>query len=253
MSAPNSTFRDHFSGHAQSYAAHRPTYPRALFQWLASIAPDTTCAWDCGTGNGQAAIALTDFFDHVEATDASAPQIAAAEPHDRVRYSAAPAEDSGLATASISLITVAQAAHWFDLPRFWQEVNRVGRPNAVAALWCYGLARIDPAIDAIVDHFYSTTVGPYWPAGREHIESEYRDLLFPFKEIPAPSFAMTASLTSDGFIAYLRTWSAVQRYLADRQNDPLRLIEEELHKAWHEDARLVSWPLSMRVGKITPG
>lgn len=250
-SSPPSTFKDHFSGHAQAYAAHRPGYPRELFEWLAEVAPDRDCAWDCGTGNGQAAVALAEFFDRVEATDASAPQIAAALAHDRVHYAAVPAEDSGLAAGSVSLITVAQAAHWFDLPRFWQEVRRVAKPRAVAALWCYGVARNTPEIDAIVDHFYRQIVGPYWPPGREHIEAEYRDLLFPLEALEAPpAFAMTAHLTSEGFMGYLRTWSAVQRYQKNRQEDPLQRIEASFRAAWGEGERLVSWPLSIRVGRV---
>ena len=53
------TFPDHFSDHADRYEAFRPTYPDALFAYLATLAPSHDLAWDCATGNGQAALGLT--------------------------------------------------------------------------------------------------------------------------------------------------------------------------------------------------
>src|SRR5690606_13750301 len=75
------TFEDHFSKLAAAYAAHRPGYPAALFAYLAALAPARDLAWDCGAGNGQAAVSLVAHFAQVVATDASAQQIARAFPH----------------------------------------------------------------------------------------------------------------------------------------------------------------------------
>src|SRR4051812_22896386 len=77
----NFEFKDHFSKQAVDYAKFRPRYPKELFRWLASIAPDTELAWDCATGSGQAAVELADCFGRVIATDASQKQIANAERH----------------------------------------------------------------------------------------------------------------------------------------------------------------------------
>ena len=68
-------FRDYFSSHSKEYAWHRPSYPESMFDYLASLAPGRELAWDCGTGNGQAALALTNNFQQVVATDASAAQV----------------------------------------------------------------------------------------------------------------------------------------------------------------------------------
>src|SRR6266566_3978511 len=102
-------FRDHFSGHAAEYREFRPAYPPELFIYLASIAPGRQLAWDCGTGNGQAAVGLASVFDRVIATDASENQIANAEQHVRVEYRFAPAENSGIESETIDTIMVAQA------------------------------------------------------------------------------------------------------------------------------------------------
>src|SRR5207248_8441612 len=89
-------FKDHFSGHAVEYAKFRPRYPDKMFEYLASISPRPERAWDCATGNGQAAVGLARHFDNVTATDASAQQIESAEPNDRISYRVAPAEASGI-------------------------------------------------------------------------------------------------------------------------------------------------------------
>ena len=78
------SFKDHFSGHADRYGAYRPTYPAALFEYLASLCPCHDLAWDCATGNGQAAHALVSFFRSVVATDARERQIAQARPHEKI-------------------------------------------------------------------------------------------------------------------------------------------------------------------------
>ena len=84
-------FNDHYSGHAADYAAYRPSYPVELSAWLAALAPRRRLAWDCGTGNGQAAAGLAAHFECIFATDASAEQIRQADPHPRVEYAVAPA------------------------------------------------------------------------------------------------------------------------------------------------------------------
>src|SRR4051812_48058251 len=110
------TFKDHFSGHADRYGAYRPTYPAAIFEYLSSLCPSRDLAWDCATGNGQAAHALAPCFRAVVATDASREQIGQARPHDRITYAVAPAGRTAIPYASVDLVTVAQALHWLDQP-----------------------------------------------------------------------------------------------------------------------------------------
>src|SRR6059036_4241657 len=185
------TFKDHFSSQAADYAKFRPGYPQELFDYLASIAPTRRLAWDCGTGNGQAAVGLASVFDRVIATDASENQIANAEQHVRVEYHVAPAENSGIESETIDMIMVAQALHWFDLDRFYAEAQRVLKPNAVLAVSAYNLLHIEPAIDEVVNRYYYEVVGPFWPPERKLVE-QFADLPFPFHEIDPPEFEMTA-------------------------------------------------------------
>lgn len=246
-----SRFKDHFSGHAARYRDYRPGYPAALFAWLASQTPRHALAWDCATGNGQAAVALAGHFAQVVATDASAQQIARAEGHARVDYRVATADNSGLAQRSVDLITVAQAAHWFDLPAFYREVERVARDGAVLALWCYGLARITPEVDALVEDYYQNTVGPYWPPERRHIETGYRTFEFPFPELAAPAFTMEADWSVQQLLGYLDTWSASRRCATMTGRDPIAALSPAIADAWGDmPTRKVQWPLSLRVGRV---
>jgi len=153
------TFKDHFSKQAPDYAKFRPRYPQKLFDYLGGIAPSRQVAWDCGTGNGQAAVGLASVFDRVIATDASAKQIANAESHKKIDYRVAPAENSGIESETLDLIMVAQALHWFDLDRFYAEARRVLKPDGILAASAYNLLHIEPRIDGVVNRYYYEVVG----------------------------------------------------------------------------------------------
>jgi ubiquinone/menaquinone biosynthesis C-methylase UbiE len=244
-------FKDHFSKQAADYAKFRPRYPREMFEYLGTLAPSRDLAWDCATGNGQAAVELANAFDRVIATDASEKQIANAEPHPRVEYRVAPAEESGLETSKIDIITVAQALHWFDLDRFYAEADRVLKPRGVIAASAYRFFQIALEIDEVVNHrYYDEIVGPFWPAERRLIVEEFERLRFPFPEIRALSFEMVAEWDLEQLIGYLRTWSATQRFIAANKRDPLYEIDEELRAAWGDpkQRRRAVWPPTLRVG-----
>jgi len=250
---PSATPADHFSDLARAYAEFRPRYPTALFDWLAAEAPARDAAWDCATGNGQAALELAERFARVEATDLSPTQLAEAEAHPRIRYRQAPGEASGLEPRSVDLVTVAQAAHWLDLPRFFAEVGRVGRPGALVAIWGYQLMQTgDERLDLEIRTFFGETVGPYWPPGRELLDAGYRGFEFPFPEVRCPTFTMTASWRFEAFGGYLSSWSAVDRYRKALAADPVPPFLARVAPLWGapDRARAVSWPLALRAARL---
>jgi ubiquinone/menaquinone biosynthesis C-methylase UbiE len=245
------TFKDHFSRQAADYAKFRPRYPSELFEYLGTVAQSRTLAWDCATGNGQAAVELAEVFDRVIATDASEKQIANAQPHARVEYRVAPAENSGLQSETVDLIMVAQALHWFDLHLFYAEARRVLKPDGVLAASAYNLLKSEPAIEEVVNRYYYQVVGPFWPPERELVE-KFEKLPFPFPEIKTPSFEMVAQWNLEHLVGFLRSWSATQRFIAAIGRNPLEEIADELRDAWGDarQTRRVIWPVTLRVGSM---
>jgi SAM-dependent methyltransferase len=246
-------FKDHFSTHAADYAAYRPRYPATLVEYLAGLAPATELAVDCGCGTGQLSVLLAERFARVVATDASTQQIANAQPHERVEYRIAPAERSGVDDASADLITVAQAAHWFDLNPFYDEARRLAKPKGVLALITYGVLHVArPQAEAILQKFYSSIVGPYWPPERHHVEEGYRSLPFPFDELQAPPLWIEVSWSLFDLLGYVDTWSAVRGAEKALGSAPIEAFRAEVARAWGDPQRreAIRWPLSLRVGVL---
>ena len=246
------SFKDHFSSDSQSYSDFRPAYPDELFHYLAAIAPRQNTAWDCATGSGQAASMLANYFNQVIATDASAQQIQHAISRDNIRYEVALAEQSGIATGSVNLITVAQALHWFRLDAFGAEINRVLTDNGILAAWTYNLLSINDEIDALTNKLYFD-VRDYWDFERSMVEDGYRNVSLPFKQIDTPTFTMSALWALQHLIGYLNTWSAVKAYTTRNGENPVDTMTEELTNIWSAGTALqtVNWRLCVRVWQKT--
>jgi ubiquinone/menaquinone biosynthesis C-methylase UbiE len=245
------SFKDHFSDQSAAYREYRPQYPKALYAYLAQQVEARDLAWDCATGNGQAAHGLTRYFSRVIATDASESQIENALPDPHIHYQVCPAEHASLANQSTDLITVAQALHWFDLDAFAEEVHRVLKPNGLLAVWTYNLMSVNPEIDRVIEHLYRQTLDTYWPPERIIVENNYRSIHFPdyLQEMETPQFSMQTDWTLEQLLGYLKTWSAVKRYQQATEENPVEAVKRAFISAWgnNEQVRTVSWPLSLRL------
>ena len=242
---------DHFSSQATGYARYRPGYPAALFAGLGDLCPRHELAWDCGTGNGQAAAGLARHFRRVIATDPSGGQLGNAKAAANIDYRLAAEADVHIAGGSVDLVCAAQAAHWFDLDRFYSEVRRVATLPGIVALWTYRLPRVVPAVDALIDEFHGPVVGVYWPTERRHVDSGYRDLPFPFEEIMLPAMDHAVQWTAGHLLEYLGTWSAVKYFRQATGTDPVARLRDPLLAAWGgERERTVHWPLAIRIGRV---
>ena len=169
--------QDNFSAGAAGYAAFRPASPDEVFDFLYAHVRHFGTAWDCGTGNGQVAGRLADRFEQVIATDISSDQLKLAIQKDNISYRQERAEVTGIESASIDLITVAQAIHWFDFEHFYAEVRRVARPGALCAAWTYNLLKLTPEVNSVIDDFYQGTTRKYWDKERDLVDAGYLDRL----------------------------------------------------------------------------
>jgi len=244
-------FEDHFSAQSGQYAQYRPKYPDAMYEYLASITPSHSLVWDCGTGNGQAAVGLAKHFERVYATDASAEQITHAYQNDKVEYHVENAEQISLMSGSVDLVTVAQAVHWFDFDKFYAEVKRVLKPSGVLAVWTYALPEISPQVDKAVYKCYAEILSGFWPERIRYIEENYRTLPFPFEEIAPPQFVMEDEWDLGQLTGFLDSWSATQKYIKQNEKHPVKEIWDELSADWQDEKkkRLIRWALYFRIGK----
>jgi SAM-dependent methyltransferase len=245
-------FIDAFSDAAERYSNVRPAYPSALFAALAALAPRRNAAWDCGTGNGQAAVGLAEFFEEVYATDASAEQIARAVPHERIRYQVAPAEASGARSESVDVISIAQALHWFDLDRFFSEVRRVGRPNALLAAYGYSWFYLTPRLDELTNRWLLQPIERYWSPNNRLLWDGYRTIAFPFDEVTGPNLAIHVTWNLDQLFDHYLTWSAPRRKIAADGDEFVRVARLAFEAAWGDPARSrhVVMPLTLRLGRL---
>ncbi|HEY5936850.1 MAG TPA: class I SAM-dependent methyltransferase [Kofleriaceae bacterium] len=249
------SFADHFGQIAARYAAYRPRYPQQLVDTLRAETRGDT-AWDVGCGNGQLSVGLAEQFARVIATDPAQAQLDSAEPHSRIEYRRAPAEASGLPDASVDLIVAAQAAHWFDWPRFLAEVARVSRPAALIALVSYGNMEGVGEPEGMTDGEaalaeYRAAAAPYWPPGREHVDNGYRDLVLPWPAVPAPAIEMTATWSRDELVGYISSWSATHRLVEAAGPAPFDALRTALARTWPDgETRVIRFPLALRFARF---
>jgi len=182
------------------------------------------------------------------ATDASDQQISSADPQRKIEFRVAPAESSGIDADSVDLITVAQALHWFDIERFFDEACRVLKPGGVLAIWSYERCPVNPECDEIIDQIFAE-VDSHWPPERSIVNDHYHSIRLPMPEIPVDAFEMRLDWTADEMLSYMRTWSATQRYTQKKSSDPLALFEQKLQGVWGSGKRDVRWPLTLKVGR----
>lgn len=242
--------KDNFSNQAAEYAIYRPTYPKALFEYIFSLVETKDAAWDCATGNGQVARELAIAFTAVYASDISEKQLQQALKMPNVIYNVESSDKTSAPDKSFDLITVAQAVHWFNFEAFYNEVKRTLKPNGVIAVIGYGLMYIDKKVDKAIYKLYEDFLGKYWDPERKYIEEGYKTIPFPFNEITAPHFRIKTTWNFNQLIGYLNTWSALQHYKKANERNPLEYMLTELKEAWGDEAeKEVHFPILLRIGR----
>jgi SAM-dependent methyltransferase len=244
--------KDLFSTQAATYAQFRPEYPQRLYDFILEHTAGRGRAWDCGTGNGQAAKVLCQHFDQVMATDISQKQLDAAHQAPNIHYSLQPAETTHFEEASFDLVTVAQALHWFKFEDFFRELRRVAKPGATFAAWGYETLHFDhDEIDRLMQNFYRHTTEPYWEPERQHIEDRYAKVPFPFERLDCPNFSISLKWHRHEFEGYLNSWSAVQKCIRTEGHNPVPSLMLDISPYWGEfERQICTFPVFMVLGKM---
>ena len=244
--------KDYFSSQSLQYSIYRPKYPKRLFNYLLGECRERELAWDVGTGNGQVAQSLSLYFEKVYATDASSSQIVNAIPKSNINYAIANEQVPALKRRSVNLITVAQALHWFDLEVFYSEADRVLKRYGLIACWSYDKFSIDVKIDREINWLYYEILKGFWAPERRFVETGYRSLSFPFRELRAPKFFIKSIWNFEKMLGYLNSWSSVVNFIQREGYDPVEVNKDRLKYSWGDlkKNKEVKWPISIRVGHL---
>jgi SAM-dependent methyltransferase len=237
-------FHDHFSALATQYAQARPEYPPALFDWIASVLPARDSCWEAGCGSGQASRDLARVFDRVFATDPSAAQIANANGPANVTFAVEPGEACSLADSAVDAVCVAQALHWFDLPKFFAECDRVLKPGGMLFAWGYQDIEVDDDI-AEANAALQAHIRDDWAPERYFIDAAYAGFEFPFEKIEAPRFELRAEWTLPRLLGYFSSYSATKTHRERTGEDAVALHADAFAAAWGDPqrTRTMRWPL----------
>ncbi|CAG8549932.1 268_t:CDS:10 [Funneliformis caledonium] len=236
-----STFA-HTDYNSSAYNAFRPNYGQNLYDKIFSFHKSHNgkfnTALDIATGTGQVSSELSNSFDKVYATDISSTMLQNAIQKSNIAYSISTAEDlSQFRSNSIDLITAAQAAHWFEMEKFYKESFRVLKPHGTLAIWGYSINVLKdyPIVRQLMRNLVTDEdkLGPYWDKGVDTISNLYKDFKFPeemFQNIKWEIYKgdensdveplLEVCWTIPQFTKYMKTWSAYKNYLKANPNSP---------------------------------
>ncbi|MCM1330127.1 MAG: class I SAM-dependent methyltransferase [Ruminococcus sp.] len=126
-----------FTGKADAYDKYRPTYPAELIDWLYEKTRAETVA-DIGAGTGIFTKCLSEKPWIITAVEPNGDMLEKLRGNvSGIEIINAPAENTGIAPASVDLVTAAQAFHWFDREKFKAECMRILVPDGRLALVWY--------------------------------------------------------------------------------------------------------------------
>jgi SAM-dependent methyltransferase len=234
-----------FGGGALAYAAARPNYPDALYDWIVAACPGRALAVDVAAGAGQGTRGLLARFARVVALDQSAELLAQIPPHPALELQVSAAEE--LRADDADLVVVHQALHWFAGPAFYSRVAAALRPGGLFVVVGYAWFEVDAEVDRVVAEMLLPALAPHWSERNRLVMDGYRAVELPWRERLAPAFAIEVDWTREALWAYVQTWSAAAALRAAQGDGVLDAPAAALRVAWPDaTARRVRMPLSVR-------
>ncbi|OQE19462.1 hypothetical protein PENSTE_c015G01659 [Penicillium steckii] len=254
------TFTAYSQDQGKAYSQSRPDYHFTVYETILNHhkASDglLDTILDVGCGPGNVVRAFSPHFSHAIGLDPSEGMMATARSlggitskSEQIRYEVSTAEDLGInlpqpiQDSSVDLITAANAAHWFDMSRFWASAARVLKPGGSVALWTSGRSSIHPSVPGatilqdIMDQIEERYLKPHLEPGNLLTRSRYISLPLPWNlEQPVPEFdestffrkdwdvdeqfySLEPELNMDMFEKMISTSSPVTRWRQAHSND----------------------------------
>ncbi|CAF1115331.1 unnamed protein product [Adineta steineri] len=177
------------AAHSDFYSQCRPTYPVEMMNKIINYLSlkytinDNDLAIDIGCGTGQSTVLLAPYFQRIIGYDVSEQQINKANEtntHSNINYKVSVGNDIPHEDSSLALIISGHAAHWFDLPYFYNEVKRTLKINGVLVLFGYAFVQVHcqqaEKLNEILYNFYHHTLDGYvQQESKEVYFGRYRD------------------------------------------------------------------------------
>ncbi|KAL2785516.1 S-adenosyl-L-methionine-dependent methyltransferase [Aspergillus keveii] len=218
------TFRSYTAEQGKTYVQNRLDYHPNLYNTVLTHHTSTggklDLVLDVGCGPGLAIANLAPHFTTAIGLDPSEGMIATARSRVAdlptsassapIRFEASTAEELGrdldppVEDASVDLIVVATAAHWFDMPGFWASAARVLKPGGTVAIWASGHMEVHPdmpnavKIQEAMDRLETQHVQQHFTAGNWMTRDRYESLGLPWTIDPKiPGFDPASFVRKD--------------------------------------------------------
>ncbi|KAL5015869.1 hypothetical protein ScPMuIL_005458 [Solemya velum] len=245
----------------KNYVRYRPSYPQQLFEDIIQYCHEDprsgdTLAVDLGCGTGLSTLPLSRHFQSVIGIDSSVEQLSRAPKSiDNTRFTVGDAENTGIASGSVDLVTVGTALHWMDTTKVQQEIRRVLRPNGTVAIYTLcGLNLENPEDNKALQHFLMVDLKDYWGVDFEYQLNILDKIEFPFDHRKKIYTRTIDDMSFDGLFGLLNTYSAVINL--KQQNPESTLMEElketlKMNKTDGQEQRIKQYiPIKMMMGKM---
>lgn len=269
------------------YLLSRPSYPKSLYEYLAQYSLKSQAgndlAIDVGCGPGEATVPLAEYYNHVLGIDRSKVMISTAESkykdlieQNKVKFAVGSGNSlidsvtSQLSSAtghSPSLITVAQAFHWFDHQQFFKEAHQLLAPQkGTLAYWGYVDAIFTgspEATELFLEYSYGDKyLGPYWEQpGRNLLRNLLRDVIVPtnlYEDIEhhfnADMLSMKKTVSLSAILDYMKTFSAYHAWKEEHptKSDVAEEFYEKIKKSqsWDDDTEVeFQWQTTLTLAR----
>ena len=235
--------------HVKAYSSFRPRTPEDVavksMEYLKTVSQNGDNKFelmiDIGCGGGQSTDIFAPYFKKIIGIDRSETQLEAARQvntFDHITYAVGDAQNLDFEDNSLDLACVGQAVHWFNIPDFFKECNRVLKPNGYLLLHGYDRPRIsvtdelDKVADDLYTEFYDQCT--FNPVTR-HVEDHYKTIygmLNADKKHRIDSVVYKMSFKISDFIHFLRSWSGCSMLVTEHSADLISNFIASLKKHW---------------------